>query len=96
MATPNQPPDLDSVPEAIVDEESKGFPVVWLLPLVALLVGGWLFYKTMSEKGPEIRISFETAEGIEAGKTQIKFREVTVGKVDTVEISDDLKNVFPS
>lgn len=94
MATPNQPPDLDSVPEAIVDEESKGFPVVWLLPLVALLVGGWLFYKTMSEKGPEIRISFETAEGIEAGKTQIKFREVTVGKVDTVEISDDLKTVL--
>jgi len=94
MATPNQPPDLDSVPEAIVDEESKGFPVVWLLPLVALLVGGWLFYKTMSEKGPEIRMSFETAEGIEAGKTQIKFREVTVGKVDTVEISDDLKTVL--
>ena len=94
MANPNQPPALENVPEAIVDEESKGFPVVWLLPLVALLVGGWLFYKTMSEKGPEIRISFETAEGIEAGKTQIKFREVTVGKVDTVEISDDLKTVL--
>ena len=54
MATPNQPPDVENVPEAIVDEESKGFPVVWLLPLVALLVNGWLFYKTMSEKGPEI------------------------------------------
>jgi len=94
MANPNQPPDVQNVPEAIVDEEGKGFPVVWLLPLVALLVGGWLFYKTMSEKGPEIRISFETAEGIEAGKTQIKFREVTVGKVDTVEISDDLKTVL--
>ena len=94
MANPNQPPDVENVPEAIVDEEGKGFPVVWLLPLVALLVGGWLFYKTMSEKGPEIRISFETAEGIEAGKTQIKFREVTVGKVDTVEISDDLKTVL--
>ena len=93
MADSNPPPDLDDVPDAIVDEESKGFPVVWLLPLVALLAGGWLFYKTMSERGPEIRISFETAEGIEAGKTQIKFRDVTVGKVDDVEISDDLKTV---
>jgi paraquat-inducible protein B len=93
MAASNQPTDVDNVPDAIADEETKGFPVVWLLPLVALLVGGWLFYKTMSEKGPEISISFETAEGIEAGKTQIKFREVTVGKVDSVEISDDLKTV---
>ena len=93
MAAPNQPPDLDNVPDAIVDEESKGFPVVWLLPLVALLAGGWLFYKTMSEKGPEIAISFETAEGIEAGKTQIKFRDVKVGQVDGVDIADDLKTV---
>jgi paraquat-inducible protein B len=93
MAVSNQPTDLDNVPDAIVDEETKGFPVVWLLPLVALLVGGWLFYKTMSEKGPAISISFETAEGIEAGKTQIKFRDVTVGNVDSVEISDDLKRV---
>jgi paraquat-inducible protein B len=93
MATPNQPPDLENVPDAIVDEESKGFPVVWLLPLVALLVGGWLFYKTMSEKGPDISISFETAEGIEAGKTQIKFRDVAVGQVGDVDISDDLKTV---
>jgi len=93
MAAPNQPPDLDNVPDAIVDEESKGFPVVWLLPLVALLAGGWLFYKTMSEKGPQIAISFETAEGIEAGKTQIKFRDVKVGQVDGVDIADDLKTV---
>ena len=93
MAAPNQPPDLDNVADAIVDEESKGFPVVWLLPLVALLAGGWLFYKTMSEKGPEIAISFETAEGIEAGKTQIKFRDVKIGQVDAVDIADDLKTV---
>ena len=93
MAAPNQPPDLDNVADAIVDEESKGFPVVWLLPLVALLAGGWLFYKTMSEKGPEIAISFETAEGIEASKTQIKFRDVKIGQVDAVDIADDLKTV---
>ncbi|MCP4406264.1 MAG: MCE family protein, partial [Gammaproteobacteria bacterium] len=93
MVTSKQSPDLEDVPDAIVDEENKGFPVVWLLPLVALLVGGWLFYKTMSERGSEITIHFETAEGIEEGNTKIKFRNVTIGKVDKVEISDDLKSV---
>ncbi|HHJ18005.1 MAG TPA: MCE family protein [Gammaproteobacteria bacterium] len=93
MAEPNPPGDLDSVPDAIVDEKNKGFPVVWLLPLVALLVGGWLFYKTESEKGPEITIRFRTAEGIEQGKTQVKFRDVTVGTVNKVDFTEDLKAV---
>jgi paraquat-inducible protein B len=93
MAAPNQPGDIDSVPDAIVDAESKGFPVVWLLPLVALLVGGWLFYQTESEKGPEITVTFNTAGGIEEGKTQVKFRDVTVGTVNKVDITDDLKAV---
>ncbi|MFQ5645140.1 MAG: intermembrane transport protein PqiB [Thiogranum sp.] len=93
MATPNQPGDFATVPDAIIDPESKGFPVVWLLPLVALLVGGWLFYKTESEKGPEINITFHTAEGIEEGKTQVKFRDVTVGTVNRVDFTEDLKAV---
>jgi paraquat-inducible protein B len=93
MAAPNEPGDFDSVPDAVVDAESKGFPVVWLLPLVALLIGGWLFYKTESEKGPEITLTFNSAEGIEEGKTQVKFRDVTVGTVHKVDITDDLKAV---
>ena len=93
MTAPNQPGDLDNVPDAVVDAESKGFPVVWLLPLVALLVGGWLFYKTESEKGPEITVTFNTAEGIEEGKTKVKFRDVTVGTVDKLDITEDLKAV---
>ncbi len=93
MTTPSQPGDFEEVPDAIVDAESKGFPVVWLLPLVALLVGGWLFYKTESEKGPEITVTFHTAEGIEEGKTQVKFRDVTVGTVNRVDFTEDLKAV---
>jgi paraquat-inducible protein B len=93
MTSPSDPQELDKVPEAVVDAESKGFPVVWLLPLVAVLVGAWLVYKTMSETGPSISIRFETAEGIEQGKTLIKYRDVTVGKVDTVVLSDDLSSV---
>ena len=93
MATPNQPDDFETVPDAVVDAESKGFPVVWLLPLVALLIGGWLFYKTESEKGPEITVTFNTAEGVEEGKTYVKFRNVNVGIVNAVDFTEDLKAV---
>ncbi len=94
MGSPTQPDNLDQLPEAVVDTEHKGFPVVWLLPLVAVLVGGWLLYKTVSEKGPEVVISFHTAEGIEAGKTKVKYRDVTIGEVSTVRFADDLSHVL--
>ncbi|HFD80733.1 MAG TPA: MCE family protein [Gammaproteobacteria bacterium] len=93
MTSPAGPEEIEQLPEAVVDEGGKGFSAVWLLPLVALLVGAWLAYKTLSEKGPEIQISFETAEGIEEGKTKIKFRDVTIGSVDRVKVAKDLKSV---
>ena len=86
MTSPEQHDSLDQLPEAVVDEGRKGLPIVWLLPIVALLVGGWLIYKTYSEKGPEIVISFKTAEGIEEGKTQVKLKDVKVGHVETVKL----------
>ncbi len=94
MATPDNPRDTNAVAEAVIDEEHKGFPVIWLLPLVAVLVGAWLIYKTVSETGPSITISFETAEGIQAGKTRIKYRDVEVGKVDSVNFSDDISRIL--
>lgn len=94
MTSPEQHDSLDQLPEAVVDEGRKGLPIVWLLPIVALLVGGWLIYKTYSEKGPEIVISFKTAEGIEEGKTQVKLKDVKVGHVETVSFSPDLSEVL--
>jgi paraquat-inducible protein B len=94
MATPDKTADTGAVPEAVIDEEHKGFPVIWLLPLVAVLVGGWLIWKTIAETGPSITISFETAEGIQAGKTKIKYRDVEVGRVDSVGFSDDITRIL--
>lgn len=93
MPTPDESRDPDTVPEAVVDEEHKGFPVVWLLPLVAVIIGGWLIYKTVSETGPSITIRFETAEGIQAEKTKIRFRDVEVGKVDSITVADDISHI---
>ncbi|MBF0444410.1 MAG: MCE family protein [Magnetococcales bacterium] len=70
-------------------ERSRGLSVIWLVPIVALLVGGWLTYKTYSERGPEITITFKSAEGIEAGKTLIKHKDVTIGMINEVTLSKD-------
>lgn len=84
-----------STPEAIVKtKKSFSFSLVWLVPVVAALIGGWLVYKAFSEKGPTITITFETAEGLEAGKTKIKYKDVEVGQVESIDISNDLSHVI--
>ena len=69
---------------------------IWLLPIIALGVGGWLVYQTISQKGPAITISFKSAEGLEEGKTKIKFREVEIGLVNAISIKPDLSGVTVS
>ena len=68
--------------------------VVWVIPILAILIGGWMLYQNISSKGPEVRIRFETAEGIAAGKTEIRCRSVAVGKVSRVELDENLQSVL--
>jgi paraquat-inducible protein B len=74
--------------------KQQSFSIVWLIPILALLVGGWLAYKTWSEKGPTITIAFKAAAGLQVGKTVVKFKDVEVGKVTTIRVSEDLKGVL--
>ena len=74
--------------------KQSGPSIVWLIPFVTLIVGGWLIVKTVSEQGPEITISFKTAEGIEAGKTRIKFKNVDIGVVEKIQFSEDFSSVL--
>ena len=76
-----------------VIKQGRTFSIVWLVPLIALGIGGWLAYKAITEKGPIITISFENADGIEAGKTKIKFKDVEVGVVESIDIKKDLSGV---
>ena len=71
----------------------RSFSVIWIVPLVALLIGGWLAFKAISEKGPTITITFVNAEGLEAGKTKISYRDVTIGQVEKITLSEDLSHV---
>ncbi|MEP3246459.1 MAG: MlaD family protein [Sneathiella sp.] len=75
--------------QPVVKKGYAGLMSIWLVPLIAIVIAGWLIVKTISEKGPEISISLPTAQGMEAGKTQLKYRDVTIGIVDRIEIPDD-------
>ena len=92
----NHHPDSDTVAEAPEPRIKKrsGPSLVWLIPIITALIGGWLIVKTLSEEGPEITITFKTAEGIEAGKTKIKYKEIEIGVVDSVRFSDDFSYVI--
>jgi len=87
--------DLNDVPEAEVRTRKRhiSFSIVWLVPLVAVLIGGWLVFKALSEKGPEITITFKSAEGLEAGKTKIRYKDVELGQVSAIKLSEDLSKV---
>ena len=88
--------DLSQVPEAEIKSHKRHFSIsiVWLVPLVAVLIGGWLVFRAQSEKGPTITITFSSAEGLEAGKTKIKYKEVQLGQVSAIKLSEDLSKVI--
>ncbi|HJW72258.1 MAG TPA: MlaD family protein [Geothrix sp.] len=68
--------------------------VVWIIPLVALLIGLWLAFKAYRETGPTITITFQSGEGIEADHTKIKYKDVEVGKVKAVDLTSDRSRVL--
>lgn len=80
------------VSDAVVREHSR-ISLVWLIPIVATLIGGWLTYRALSERGPEVLITFESAAGLEAQTTKIKYKDVEVGEVESIRLSDDISHV---
>ncbi len=68
--------------------------LVWVIPLVAALVGLVLIINVLNKRGPEIFISFKTAEGLTAGKTKLKYKDVDIGEVENIKLSKDRSNVI--
>jgi paraquat-inducible protein B len=68
--------------------------LIWIVPALAALIGGGIAVRAILESGPVIRIRFQTAEGIEAGKTRIRYRSVDVGQVRTIALASDHRTVL--
>ncbi|GHB91848.1 intermembrane transport protein PqiB [Cerasicoccus arenae] len=85
----------DSLPEVVVTKHS-GFSIIWVVPIIALLVAGWLIYNSYSKRGPDITITFQDGSGLVAGKTEIQYRGVKVGMVEKVHLDEKLSQVVLS
>jgi paraquat-inducible protein B len=72
----------------------SGISLVWLVPAVAILIGGWIAWRAISEQGPIVTITFLSAEGLEAGKTSIRYKDLKTGTVTSVELAEDLSHVI--
>lgn len=81
------PPDAEQA-------ENRSFSIVWLIPLIAALIGGWMVYNYITSQGPVVTLHFQTADGLEAGKTTIRTRNVNVGRVESVSLSKDTRTVL--
>jgi paraquat-inducible protein B len=67
---------------------------IWIIPIIALFVGTWMLYQYQANKGATIYITMTQAEGIIAGKTEIKVRSVKIGQIDHIRLSDDTNSVI--
>ena len=76
-----------------VVKEGGGPSIVWLIPILTALIGVWLIVHTLADKGPLVTITFRTAEGIEVGKTRIKYKSLDIGLVEGVRFSSDFSRV---
>jgi paraquat-inducible protein B len=84
-----------SVPEAKVVVKKRGrFSFVWIIPIVAAVVGAWIGINTIRNQGPTITIIFKSADGLEANKTTIKYNGVAVGEITSVRLTDNYQSVI--
>ena len=88
-------PEFSQVPDA-VSEPKRRFSVqlVWIIPMVAAIIGLSLAVKTFIDRGQMITIIFKTGEGMEAGKTKLKYKDVQIGEVKSLAISKDRSHVL--
>jgi len=83
-------PELE-LPEPVLRRRRPS--LVWLIPLVAAVIGAWIALKAYTDRGPTITITFQSAEGLEAGQTRIKHKDVEVGRVTAINLSKDFSLV---
>lgn len=87
-------PDLSRVPTAVSEQRRRfAVQIVWIIPIIAALIGLWLGVQAFMDRGQLITITFKSGEGMEARKTKIKYKDVQIGEVRSLAISEDRSHV---
>jgi len=79
--------------EQTVIKNKKGISPVWILPLVAFCIVGWLLFKSIRDDGIDIKVYFDSGRGVTVGKTQVLFKGIPVGLVKGLEVDESLEKV---
>ncbi|MGE4481818.1 intermembrane transport protein PqiB [Acidocella sp.] len=72
----------------------QSFQMVWLVPIVAAIIAGYLGYRTIMEQGPLLTLTFTSADGLQAGQTQVKYKAVALGTVESIDLAKDNTHVI--
>ncbi|MEY4938866.1 MAG: hypothetical protein RIQ93_601 [Verrucomicrobiota bacterium] len=78
-----------NIPPAPKVSRARAFSLVWVVPVIALAVGGWMIFRELRQRGPEITIEFADGSGIEANKTILEHKGVAIGSVRSVKLMPD-------
>jgi paraquat-inducible protein B len=70
------------------------FSVVWIIPIVAALIAAYLGYRTITERGPLLTITFSTADGLSVGQTELEYKSLALGTVESLAMSQDHKVII--
>lgn len=94
--TPQPTPEVPvAIAEPVLRRKNPArLSLVWIVPIVAVCIGASLLISSLLQSGPHVVIEFRTAESLEPGKTEVRYKEVTVGRVETVTLSEDRKRVL--
>ena len=88
--------DHPHTPRAVVRSQldrRRRLSLIWAIPIVSALIGGWLAWRTLWERGPLITITFESASGLTAGQSHVRHKDVDMGLVERIGLSKDLQRV---
>jgi len=88
----NEPKSATDLPKAEIVERN-GFSIIWVVPVVAAAIAGWLVYKKVTQAGPMITILFTDGKGLQTDQTVVKYRGVRVGDVRQIGLTEDQHNV---
>ncbi|MFV2059833.1 MAG: intermembrane transport protein PqiB [Gammaproteobacteria bacterium] len=83
----------NKLPKAL-NKTKIGISTVWIIPIIAALIGGWMVFKSAFEIKAIAKVTFVDASGLEVGKTAVKFRDIKIGELTELKISDDLTKVI--
>src|SRR5712671_7348064 len=92
---PDRDPPMSSFPDSrAVPKKQTRLSPVWLIPILAAALGVWVAVARIRSEGPKITIVFQSAQGLEAGKTKIQYKGVELGTVKTIRLSSDHMRVL--